>query len=307
MWGGLLSPAVRQNEEAKYGRSMNILLIRSSALGDILCMYSAIVFLRSQYPTAKIDLMSRAQNSQVIEWMHEIDNHLVFNDKNVDGTVEKVTSGEHRKLKNLIKFIRDNSAKYDLIYVFQKSRKALALARLLRPKQALIGYKGGVIEEFLATDTVDIKSSEQEYIKHLKIVGATHSGFKKGLTPKASCISNDLQKIIESGEKLVVINAFDRGNQITKEGQIKDFVAEIFKCSSKVKIIFVGLAGKYDTVDRIRQDHPSSTLNLMGKTSLSDLFYILERADAVVTVDSGPMHIAAHVESKIYAVFGPTT
>ena len=92
-----------------------------------------------------------------------------------------------------------------------------------------------------------------------------------------------------------------------KEGQIKDFVAEIFKCSSKVKIIFVGLAGKYDTVDRIRQDHPSSTLNLMGKTSLSDLFYILERADAVVTVDSGPMHIAAHVESKIYAVFGPTS
>ena len=47
-------------------------------------------------------------------------------------------------------------------------------------------------------------------------------------------------------------------------------------------------------------------LNLAGKTSLTQLAALLERADLLITGDSGPMHMAAAVETPLIAIHGPT-
>ncbi len=47
-------------------------------------------------------------------------------------------------------------------------------------------------------------------------------------------------------------------------------------------------------------------VNLCGKTSLVELGSLLQRMDLAVTVDSGPMHMAAAIGTPTLAVFGPT-
>jgi ADP-heptose:LPS heptosyltransferase len=50
----------------------------------------------------------------------------------------------------------------------------------------------------------------------------------------------------------------------------------------------------------------SQFLNLTGNTSLVSLPALVKRADWVVSNDSGPMHLAAAMGVKVFAIFGPT-
>ena len=47
-------------------------------------------------------------------------------------------------------------------------------------------------------------------------------------------------------------------------------------------------------------------INLAGKTNLRELSYLLSLARFALTVDSGPMHIAAAAGTPVVALFGPT-
>jgi len=271
-------------------------------------MYPAIIFLKKKYPESKIDLMSRKSNEKIINWIGEIDNHLIFNDKEVISNVKTATSSEHRKLKNLVKFIKSNRTMYDLIFVFQKSKKALLLAALLQPKKALIGYQSGIFGKFLSSSLVEIDSNEREYIKHLKLVNADDYQFKKGLIPRNVKIKPEVSNAFLKKEKVLTINAFAKWDTRSLDiHQIEKLVEEVFDLDKTIRIIFVGLNSQFKAVEKIRLKYISKIDNFLGETSLEELYFILKKSSAFLTVDSGPMHIAAHTNTRVYAIFGPTS
>ncbi|MGA3007827.1 MAG: glycosyltransferase family 9 protein, partial [Opitutaceae bacterium] len=51
---------------------------------------------------------------------------------------------------------------------------------------------------------------------------------------------------------------------------------------------------------------PAQFLNLTGKTSLVSLPALVQRADWVISNDSGPMHLAAALGVRTLGIFGPT-
>ena len=53
-------------------------------------------------------------------------------------------------------------------------------------------------------------------------------------------------------------------------------------------------------------EHNSYTLNFINKTSLRELICLLSGAGALITGDSGPMHLADGVQTPVLALFGPT-
>ncbi|QBG46334.1 glycosyltransferase family 9 protein [Verrucomicrobia bacterium S94] len=73
------------------------------------------------------------------------------------------------------------------------------------------------------------------------------------------------------------------------------------------QIILVGSPDDVETCEKIENHLPEGACtNLCGKTSLLELGGILQNADLVVTVDSGPMHMASAAGTPCLAVFGPT-
>lgn len=83
----------------------------------------------------------------------------------------------------------------------------------------------------------------------------------------------------------VVLHPFARGaGKSLDVGVIRAFVEE-FQTRSSHPVILVGM-GEMPQL-------PGNVLNLVGKTSLPELIGILRGARFVVSVDSGPMHLAA--------------
>ena len=72
---------------------------------------------------------------------------------------------------------------------------------------------------------------------------------------------------------------------------------------------FVILGGRSDAVlaEAITPAAPGAVLDLTGRTSLPQMVEVLRRCHAVVTNDTGPMHVAAAVGTPVVVPFGSTS
>jgi heptosyltransferase-2 len=74
-----------------------------------------------------------------------------------------------------------------------------------------------------------------------------------------------------------------------------------------VQSVMIGAAADRPTADEVSRAFRSpSLLTLVGRTDLPALAGVLATCRALVTNDSGAMHLAAAVGTSVTAVFGPT-
>jgi len=71
-----------------------------------------------------------------------------------------------------------------------------------------------------------------------------------------------------------------------------------------LRSVLVGAPADAPVHERFRKMCPSA-VDLAGKTTLTGMAAVLERAALFVGNDSGPMHVAAAVGTRVVAVFGP--
>jgi heptosyltransferase-2 len=85
-------------------------------------------------------------------------------------------------------------------------------------------------------------------------------------------------------------------------------IKEIINSHKNVNILLVGNESEYQLCDEIKDSvgHHNDILNLAGKTSIKELFYLLSRVDLTITHCNGISHIAGSSGSKIIGIYGPT-
>ncbi len=71
--------------------------------------------------------------------------------------------------------------------------------------------------------------------------------------------------------------------------------------------VIVGTKADKSRAAQIKSLSRVDVMDLTGKTNLTELVSYIKGATFVVTNDSGPMHIAAAVNTQVFAIFGPTS
>ena len=71
-------------------------------------------------------------------------------------------------------------------------------------------------------------------------------------------------------------------------------------------VVFTGSEADRAVVEQVRGMMRERSVDLSGKTSIGQLVALLRRAKLWVGNDSGPMHLAAAVGTRVLAFFGPT-
>ena len=72
-------------------------------------------------------------------------------------------------------------------------------------------------------------------------------------------------------------------------------------------VILLGGDGDREVEGKVMKECSSLPISLVGKTDLPTLAALLQRLKIYVTNDTGPMHLAAFLETPVVAIFGPTS
>src|SRR5260370_8963605 len=72
------------------------------------------------------------------------------------------------------------------------------------------------------------------------------------------------------------------------------------------QVVLTGAPVDLPLIENVTGRMQQTPFNLAGKTSLPQLAALLQRADILITGDSGPIHIAGAVGTPLIAIHGPT-
>ena len=289
---------------------MNILIVKLSAIGDVIHTLPSLAALRRLYPEAHITWVIEDASSDLIAGHPYLDRVIVSHRRQ---WVRNLKKGRITKpLREIRAFIDDLRRRpYDLVIDFHGLIKSAAIVLLSSGKRKL-GYdsmqelSGLFLNEKIPEDMH--KHAVDRYLDFLRYLGAD-VGKPEFLIPIGE------ENINRAGE-LLQRNEIDKKDSFvavspaalwdTKLWADERFAALSDRISEELKVSVVFTGSERGKLENIQSLMKTPSVNLGGKTTLRDLAYLYQRSALLITTDSGPMHIAAAVGTPVIALFGPT-
>jgi heptosyltransferase I len=295
-----------------------ILIVKLSAIGDVIQTLPMVEALRTAFPLARIDWVVEEDARDLLAGHFALDRVIVSRRKSWQKEVFH-RGGFLKFLKEIRDFLRElRGREYDWVIDNHGILKSGIVVFFSRGKRK-IGFRRSrkIADEgnYLFTNEryrpLDIeRHAVERYLDLAAQLGVPVDGvpFKYEIDGEARKKANALlDKNGPVGRPLVVIHPFARWE--TKQWPSGNFVelAEML-VETGASLVFTGSPGDFpaieDMINRIRK--PAGVLNLAGKTTLRELAAVFSAADLVVSTDTGPMHLAAAVGAPLIALFGPT-
>ena len=291
------------------GRNVNILIVKLSAIGDVIHTLPSLAELRLLYPEARITWVVEEAAADLIKNHPQLDEVLISRRKS---WIKDIRKGRIiPPLKEIISFIKKlRQRHYDLVIDFHGLFKSSILVFLSRSKRKL-GYDSwqelsGLFLNEKIFEEMD-KHAVDRYLDFTRYLGgkAEQVRFLLPMNKEEERRAQILldQYHLEDG-KFIAFNPVALWE--TKLWDNKKFahLADLINNELHMKIVFTGTEKK--SLEDITSFMTAESVNLGGETTLMNLAYIYKKARMVVTTDSGPMHLAAAVGTPVIAIFGPT-
>jgi len=294
---------------------MNILIVKTSAIGDVTHTLPALAALRKKYPGAKIDWLVEEAAADLLRGAVDIDRLLVSRRRYWWSEMKK---GPRRGLAALADFFslvrKLRARRYDLLFDFQNLLKSSLFVLLARAEKK-IGFGRGMehaemsyifLNERVKPVSMDIHAAKRELLL-LESLGIETSGCAPALVPDNQALER-VRAMLAEGEgegPLVAINPI--ATWPSKLWRKQGFAGTVNSLLAKgCRVVMTGGPGDCDSVARIIAGLEKEVVNLCGRTSLLELCALYSICELVISTDTGPMHIAAAVGAPVLAIFGST-
>jgi heptosyltransferase I len=289
------------------GQIKKILIIKPSALGDIVQAMPALCCLADNFPDAKIHWFVRPEYSALVENHRCIEKIIIFDRKKLGAWWYKPDA--FAEFVRLIKQLR--AEKYDLVFDFQGRFRSAIFAWFSGCKQR-IGMAGTQEVTGLFYTRRVAQSSVHLVDYFLDMVcsaGAKRGKVEFDLKPQPQAIA-EIQKLLSE-------NKIDKDNYAVfvpsatveaKKWPIENFAALAEKVNAKYRcpIVAIGAESEKPVAEKLKTITKTPIINLAGKTNIAQLIALLAGAKVVVSNDTGPAHIAAALQVPMVLVFGFT-
>jgi len=294
---------------------MNILIVKLSALGDVVQTLPAFEALRNHYPAAHISWLVEESAAELLEYYPGLDEVYVCHRKSWLRKLKKPPLWPAVSL-DIMRFARRiRNRYYDVIIDFQGLLKSAIWVGLARGDRK-IGFDGTregswrFLNERLPPYDPD-RHALDRYLDVVQYLGAeveevlVHDPW----TPaEEQQFRSRLNQVIGNGESpLVVCHPVSRWQtKLWPSSKFARLAAEMVE-RLQATVVFTGTSKDRDTIAAVMsQVGPSGIHNWAGTTNLRELAYLCKRAAVVISTDSGPMHLAAVLGTPVVALFGPT-
>jgi len=306
-----------------------ILLIKPSALGDVVHTLPVLTKLRARYPDARIDWLITPENAELVRNHPGLSNAVLFARR----AYARLTASNVASLVSLVREIR--TARYDLavdlhgqfrsaIFCllsgapvrigFDRPRKSTwQTSSPRRARQTYAhGWKGAREGAWVAyTHRIRVPTLNAHAIDRYlwlgDLLGLDDSppDMTVYISPEADIKIRHLREERELVRRPLAL-LFPGTVWGTKHWHVEGF-AEVGKylLLSGRDVVIAGGPRERLRCQAVAAACPGA-YNLAGQTSLGDLAALIKRAAICVTNDSGPMHLAVALGRPVVSIFGPT-
>jgi ADP-heptose:LPS heptosyltransferase len=259
-----------------------ILIIKPSSLGDIVHTLPAVHFLKQTFPNSKISWVINSEWAPLLNENADVDSVIAFPRSDFRGPAGPLRffswSRQFAKLRP------------DLVLDFQGLLRSAWMARLSKGARILGLSDAREGARWVYTETAVVDSRQHavdRYLELAKLAGSEIAGPALFPLPEGKAIRD-----FEYPARAVILHPFARGAGKSLTGD------EVFQLSRLLAPLPVIVIGKSDQDLRLDRNATS----LVNETSLEELIWLLRRAAFIISVDSGPMHIAAGLTANLLSI-----
>jgi lipopolysaccharide heptosyltransferase II len=286
-------------------QSLNILVMKLSAVGDVILVTAALKALRDKFPKAKICCLTGRESAVILHNCPYVDDVIVYDHKGK----EKGLAGFWSLAVRLRKY------RFDRIIDFQNNQRTHLLSFLCMPRESY-GYNnrkfGGLLSRGIRDDQPELPPVAHQF-RVLNELGISYNDrIRLELWPREDDLAyarDFLQSewIDPLKHKIVGINISASERWATKNWPIRA-MAEFcdLLAADNVRVIITGMDKDVEAARELVKLARSKPALMIGKTTILQLAAVIGYCRAYVSSDSAPLHIAAAMNVPAVALFGPT-
>jgi lipopolysaccharide heptosyltransferase II len=285
-------------------KAVNILIVKMSAIGDVILSVPSLKAIRSKFKDADIKVLVGLQARDVLDGCPYINGKLVCDFK-----------GKDKGLLGLWRLGTDlRKCCFDMVIDLQNNKRSHILS-FLSTAPLRYGYNNGKFSSLLNNgikDDAPYLDPIEHQFRVLKSAGIKPVDKSLELWPSLS----DDERIdalfqenwIKPSQGLIGINARASARWASKNWPPKR-IAELCDRLAKefnMRVVLTGTKEDLLFIEKIKGLTASKPVVAAGRTAVMELASLIKRCRAYITPDSAPMHIASATGTPFIALFGPT-
>ena len=280
-------------------RPERILIVRLGAMGDVIHTLPAAADLRNHFPDAFIAWAVETRWSALLQRNPHLDRIITVGLR--EWRRAKLDAESWRQAAALVRDVRNND--FDLALDFQGLLKSAAIARLSRARFRA-GFERSSLREPFAELAYNqrVVPSRPHVVDRYRELTASATGLTATDAATFALPPGEPSRLPDR-----FVLASPQAGWGNKQWPPEHFIAlaGMIHANHGLPLVVDCALGDHALADKICRNAPTSAA-IRHPSSISQLIAATRRAEAVVGVDSGPMHLAAALGKRGVAIFGPT-
>ena len=273
-----------------------ILVIKLRAIGDVILTTPALENLRQAFPQTQIDFLTEKMCAPIVAGHPALNEVLVF-DRNQPGASRKLIQQVRRR-------------RYDVVFdLFGNPRSAVLTLLSGAPRRVGFRFRVRQYAYNLKVEPRGGRVHEVEFnldaLRALEIPIVTRKLFVAVDEASENFATQFWREKGLEHRRVIGLNA--SGGWYTKRWPLEFFaqLGDRLQRELNAVVLLLWGPGEYEDVKTIAQTMRESAL-LAPATSLKQLAALLSRLTLLVSNDSGPLHLAAAMGTRVVGIYGPT-
>jgi heptosyltransferase-1 len=285
-----------------------ILLIKPSALGDVVHALPVVASLKRRYPEIPLDWLIEEEAAPLVEGHPAVAEFVVSGRRRWQRQLRH-PAAVPGALREIRAFARKVRGRYDAVLDLQGLLKS-ALYVLAARAPIRVGLADGREgATWVLTHRVSVPPQPVHAVeRYLALAGAVDAAsvgrdFTIPVAPADVVVAEGV--LAGLPRPIVVLHPAARWpTKLWESARWRDLASAL--CRDGAGVVVTGAAEDRAMAAAIGEGLNPAPRSLAGRVSLKQLVAVLRSADLMITVDSGPMHIAAVVGTPVLALFGAT-
>jgi len=258
------------------------LIIKPSSLGDIVHTLPAVALARDAHPDAEITWVINPEFTPLLRGNPDVDHVHVFPRGEFRGL------GAPRSLRPWLKITRE--LRPDLALDFQGLLRSALIAKISGAKEIYGMSDAREGSRFFYNRVAKVNRREHAVERYLKL--AECAGATVGAALRCPFPTGDMLPRFDEYPPFILLHPFARGGRKSLSNGV---IEEFCRAFAPTRVVVVGQSLR-------KIDAPENCIELTNQTSLLQLIRLIRVARFIISVDSGPMHIAAAVTDRLLSI-----